>query len=90
MRSGKIQVPEWWKAKDGSLLISGVAELRALNERKAIKWAWDQLKDEYHLLKEAGEAEGKKLVKKKGYMMEGETDVQYAKRIISQYYFGSP
>ena len=90
MRSGSIEVPEWWKAEDGSLLISGVAELRALNERKALKWEWDQLKDEYHLLKEAGEAEGKKLVKKKGKMIEGETDVQYAKRIISQYYFGSP
>ena len=90
MRSGAIEVPEWWKEEDGSLLISGVAELRALNERKAIIWAWDQLKDEYHLLKEAGEKEGKRLVKKKGEMIDGETDVQYAKRIISKYYFGSP
>lgn len=85
IRSGQIEAPEDWYTDDGEIRIPSFTEIRAMGQTNRLEFAWDQVSESYHDFK----AEGERL-KEKGKLKEGVTPSQYAKRLISQYYFGSP
>ena len=85
IQSGKIEAPEEWYGDDGEIKIPNFTEVRALGQTQQLNFAWEQIGESYHEFK----AEAERL-RAEGKIQEGVTASQYAKRIISQYYFGSP
>lgn len=70
----------------GQNVIGGYKKVPSIFELQNRKWTWDEIKNNYHALKEYAE-QNENMLKDSGIMKEGETAAHYAGQQIHDAYF---